>query len=498
MNRAPTLAAALAATLTLACERPPELDRPLDPRAPHAFDHHVAWLLDGPPALFTLAPATLATDRHELPAAPITAVPDPERDGLLILDARPAARYVPLHETDPPAALDIPLTAPYGDAVFAPGGRHVILYAGDTATGAPIQNPNQIAIIDLDTRQATERTLRSFGERPAAIHITPFTEIAGAERQLAFILSDRYLAVIDLTAPTAREVIVHLTLQGDPRVIQPRDVQLAPTADGPTAFVRATGADDIFALTFPTDTPPGTVPRPVLNQLPAGQRPADLAVRTLAAGTRLFTAEPTLPGVSVIDPVTADRVAIPTDTVVSRIIPFEAPRPDGDDGHFALLWHPGATGVVFADLDHLQQQRGRALTPLVLGGGVQTLSPIPDRRAAVATVADTQVVIIDFDARTATPLTVPGGVDQLIVDPAGDRIYLAADHDLIAIDTDTLTTRSARAPFTGGTLLHTPGADRLVYAWPDPLGDVLVLDETPDPDRVIHRAPLFIEGAFDR
>lgn len=496
MNR--TLALAALALTALACDRPPEFDRPLDPGAPHALDHHVAWILDGPPALFSLAPGTLTTRYHPLPAAPIAALTHPDRSGLLILDPRPAARYVPYDQTGPRPPVDIPLTAPYGDATFAPDGRRAILYAGATATGAPIQNPNQIAIIDLDTGDATERTLRSFGERPAAIHITPRADIAGAERQLAFILSDRYLALIDLTAPAAREVIVHLTLRDDPRLIQPRDVQLAPTADGPTAFVRATGADDIFALTFPTDTPPDTVPRPVLNQLPAGQRPADLAVRTLAAGTRLFAVEPALPGLSVIDPVTADRLAIPTDTPVSRIIPFDAPRPDGADGHFALLWSPDAPGVVFADLDQLQDQRGRALTPLVLAGGITTLAPIPDRRAAVALVAGLQVVIIDFDARTATPLTVPGGIDQLIVDPTGDRIYLAADHDLIAIDTDTLTTQSARAPFPGGALLHAPGAERLVYAWPDPLGDVLVLDETPDPGRLTHHAPLFLEGAFDR
>lgn len=505
-----THALALALALT-ACDRPAEYDAPLDPSPPYALDHHIAWLLHGPPALFTLDPATLTTTRTPLPAPPLLAFVTPDKTALLILDETPAAHYIPFDATGPGTPIHLPLTTRYGAATFAPDTRRLILHAGDTNTGAALINPNQIALIDLDTHTVTERTLRSFGDRPQAIIISPLAPIAGSTRQLTWALSDRYIALIDLQAPTAREVIVHLTLAADTRTIAPRQLILADTEDGPTAFVRADAADDIFALTFPTDTPPETIPRPILNQLPAGTRPTDLAAIPLPTGTRIITIEPTLPGLSLIDPATADRITIPTDLPIARILPFTAPRPPDDPapqddpapeptpGHFALLWQPGSPGVIFADLDHLADRRGRALTPLVLADNILTLHPIPHRRMAIATIGPQQIVIIDFDARTATPLTLAAPLATLLIDPDGTRIYLHSPPDIIALEVDTLTATTAPAHPQADQLLHIPAAHRLVLAHTyAPLGRVTILPETPTEEAPIHRAPLFLEGVFTR
>ncbi|MCB9551147.1 MAG: hypothetical protein H6705_04535 [Myxococcales bacterium] len=374
-----------------------------------------------------------------------------------------------------------------------------MLHAGGAPTGAALVNPNQIALIDLDHATVTERTLRSFGDRPTALVVSPRADVAGAPRQLAWALSDRYLALFDLEAPTAREVIVHLTLRNDTRTVAPRQIITADTPAGLTAFVRADDADDIFALEFPTPAPAGTVPRPVLNQLPAGVRPSDLAVVTLAEGPRVFAIEPALPGISVIDPITAERIPVATGVRVGRILPFIAPRPEGGDGHFALAWRSGAQEVVFADLDHLADRRGRALTSLVLAGAIGHVHPIPGHRMAVATVDADQIVIIDFDARTATPLTLAQGLRRLIVDPDGSRIYLLTGDDLVALTVDTLTAATAPIPGGGSALLHLPGADRLIITDDDdPLGRVVALPENPTDGEAIERAPLFIEGVFDR
>lgn len=498
---APTARVALALTLLAltACDRPPEFDRPLAPSAAYALDRHAAWLLRGPPAVFTLDPATLTTARVELPHAPIAAFVAPDRHGLLVLDEAPAARWIPFDERGPLAPIELPLTARYGAAAFAPDGRRVVLHAGDAPTGAALVNPNQIALIDLDRATVTERTLRSFGDRPAALVVSPRADIAGAPRQLAWALSDRYLALFDLEAPTAREVIVHLTLANDTRTVAPRQIVIADAEAGLTAFIRADDADDIFALEFPTPAPADTVPRPVLNQLPAGVRPSDIAVVTLAQGPRVFAIEPALPGISVIDPITAERIPVSTGVRVGRILPFTAPRPEGGDGHFALAWRAGAQEVVFADLDHLAERRGRALTSLVLAGAIGDVHPIPGRRMAVATVATDQLVVIDFDARTATPLTLAQGLRQLIVDPDGSRIYLLTGDDVVALDVATLTAAVAPIPGGGDALLHLPAADRLLVAdTGDPLGHVTALPETPTDGEAIERAPLFIEGVFDR
>ncbi len=506
MTRALRASAALAlwaALCALACDRPPGFDRPLDAAEPLVLDRHVVWPLVGQPALFTLDPATMATRFDPLPARPVLSAVSPDRGGLLVLDDRPALSWFRVDAAGPEAVFEAELTGRYGRIAFAPDQRRAVLFHGGGSAGAVLQNPNQVAIVDLEAGRVVERTLRSFGDVPRAIVVSAEAAIAGSPRQLAWALSDRYLALFDLAAPEAEEVIVHLTLAGDTRSVAPTEVTLAEAGDGLAAFVRASGADDIFALGF-TDGQPGVVPRPYLNQLPAGQRPSDFAVVEVEAGPRVFAVEPALPGVSVIEPTTAGRVAVTSDLPVSEILPFEAPREDGSTGHFALLWQTGAAGVVFADLDALEEHRGRALTPLVIGGALTHVRPIPGRRAAVARSGPSRVVMLDFDARTATPLDADSPIQSLIVAPEGDAIFLHTElGSLAALATDTLiasTVPLTDAPADVERLLHVPGARRLVAVLYDEAhGRVVVSpDAELSPEALRRRDGLFLDGVFDR
>lgn len=506
MTAARALPRALLALTCLAafgCDRPPGFERDLGAGAPLTLDRHVVWTLADQPALFTLDPATMATRFDPLNARPTLSAVGPDRNGVLILDDQPAVRWLTFDGGFPQTVFETAITGTYGRVAFAPDRRRAVLFHGGVNTGQVLQNPNQVAIVDLESGAVVERTLRSFGDVPQSIVVSPEAAVAGADRQLAWALSNRYLALFDLAAPEADEVIVHLTLAGDTRTVAPTEVTLAEAGEGLAAFVRAAAADDIFALGF-AEGEPGVVPRPYLNQLPAGQRPSDFAVLEVDAGPRVFAVEPALPGISVIEPTTAGRVAVQTELPVSQMLPFEAERDDGSPGRFALLWQSGAAGVVFADLDRLEDERGRALTPLVVGGTISDVRPIPGRRMAVARVGGNRVVILDFDDRTATPLDADSEIQSLIVAPDGTAIYLlTVSGSLAALASDTLIASTVSLPVAYNdvsTLLLVPGAERLVAVrYAEQYGRVIVAPTTDlTPESLERRDGLFFEGVFDR
>ncbi len=501
--RAWTLLGALLA-LT-ACERPDALDRPLDARGPFALGHHVAYVVASPPRVALLQPAARTVHFVDLDARPRQVFAEPAGRGLLVLAEDDDAWWIPADASGVGRPRRFALDGQYGAAAFGPDARRVVLYHLPGARRGVISNPNQVALLDLAAGTRVERSLRSFGSQPNAVVVGPARALAGAERQLAWVMAERYLAVVDLAAPEAREVVVHLTLAEDPRPVTPTQVTFGEVEGAATYYVRADGSDDVFALTFPDAAPADTVPVPYLNQLPAGPAPADVVALDVADGPRVFAAGAGV--LSVIDPITGRQVPVSVGHPATRLLPFRAPRADGEgEGWSALVWAPGGAAVVFADLDLLEQRRGRAMTPLVLPTPLTELSPLPGRRAAVGRDGSSRVVLLDFDARTATPLEAGGVLGVLRVDPGGDRVYVTVQnvaefdrYDLASIDVDTATASSARLPDTPRALLLVPGAGRLVVDHGTIWGRVSLapLTDLKD-DRVLHHEGVLLTGAFDR
>lgn len=488
-----------------ACERPDALDRPLDARGPFALGHHVAYVVASPPRVALLQPATRSVRFVDLNARPQQVFAEPEGRGLLVLAEDDDAWWIPADASGVGQPRRFTLDGQYGAAAFGPDARRVVLSHLPGASRGVIANPNQVALLDLEAGTGVERSLRSFGSQPNAVMVGPARALAGAERQLAWVMAERYLAVVDLAAPEAREVVVHLTLAEDPRRVTPTQVTFGEVEGAATYFVRAEGSDDVFALTFPDAAPADAVPVPYLNQLPAGPSPADVVALDVADGPRVFTAGGGV--VSVIDPVTGQQIAVPVDHPATRLLPFRAPRADGEgEGWSALVWAPGGSAVVFADLDLLAQRRGRALTPLVLPAPLTELTPLPGRRAAVGRDGRSRVVLLDFAARTATPLEAGGVLGPLRVDPSGDRVYVTVQsntdfqrHDLASIDVDTATASTARLPAAPSALLLVPGAARLVVDHGTIWGRVSLAPLTDlEDDRVMHHEGILLTGAFDR
>lgn len=497
-RRLPCLLLCLLA-FTAACDRAEEFERPLDPQGPLALRSHVAWLVPAYPSVARFDPKSGALQLIALDETPTSAHLAPEAAGLLVL-ADGLATWIP----DDGTPVDYPVAGAFSRATFSPEGGRVVLHHGGGGGGA-LTNPNQIAVLDLGAPPGDDnpvhRTLRSFGAVPSAIVVGPRAEVAGANRQLAWVLAERYLSLLDLAAPAAREVVVHLTLAGDPRPVTP--TQIVMTTEGqPTAFVRAGGSDDVFSLTFPDDAPADEVPRPYLNQLPAGAAPTDLVVEPVQDGLRVFTISEQTATISVIDPGTAQRIGVEVGQAVRHLLPFTAPRPDdGGAGRFALLWGPNSGAVVFADLDQLAHRRGRALTPLPIQGRVQSVHPLPGRRGAVARFAD-RIALLDFDDRTVTPLTAGGEVTALVVDPSGNRVYVGVAgtvFSVVSVDVATGAPVATEIPAGRGPLVYVPEAQRLLVDHGAASGYVSILDpDDLDDGRVSERTGLFLQGVLDR
>ena len=464
----------------------------------------MAWVLGGAHEVALLDPATGTLRRIALPHAPRQTHLEPGGRGLMILDDA-GATWVPVGSGGAGRQRRFDLDGVYGRVTFGPDARRAVLHHGGAGEGARLDNPNQIAVLDLSDGTAVERTLRSYGSAPQQIVVAPRGDLAGADRQLAWMLAERYLAVLDLAAPEAREVVVHLTLATDTREVTPIQVVVGRVDGNQTAFVRAAGADDLFSLTFPEAAAADEVPRPFLNQLPAGQRPGDLTVLEVHEGVRVFTADAGSQTLSIIHPVTGRRTAVPVNLPVERLVPFKAPREDlldgqaeGASGQFALLWSPGSNAVIFADLDLVERRAGRALTPLVLTAAVTAVHPLPGRRGAVAELGPNAVALLDFEARTATPLTTDGQLRDLRVDPDGAAFHVGVfeqgEFAVVTVDTTTGAAADTVIPAGAGQVLLVPEADRLVVAHDRLWGRVSVVNG----EAVRELDGLLLEGILDR
>jgi hypothetical protein len=224
-----------------ACERDGHFERPLNPGQARVLDTHLAWVLPEQREVVLVDPSAPHARRVALAGEARATQVAPDGRGWLVLDFD-GATWIPLNG----AVRRIPLGGSYQRVAFAPDGARAVLYA-EQGAGATLSNPNQIAVLDLEAGTATERTLRSYGSAPQQVVVAPDT----AGRPLAWLLAERYLALIDLSLPAAREVVVHLVLAADPREVTPAQVAFGEVDGVPVTFVRALGSDDLFSLTFP-------------------------------------------------------------------------------------------------------------------------------------------------------------------------------------------------------------------------------------------------------
>ncbi len=505
------LSLALSLLALLACDRAAVWDRPLNRSSATATDRHLSWLVAGAPALALFDPLSLKVEWFPLegpswnPSDSIRGSqhPSPNQQNLLLLHG-PRATWLSLGES-PQIQRSWVLPSSYSRVSFSPEGHKAILHhTPGQSSGEVISNPNQILILDLESdTPPLARSLRAFGAEPGEIKIDPLREVAGRERQLAWILAERYLAILDLERPESEERVVHLELERDERQLIPLQLEAAETGSGWTAFVRVQGSDDIFSLAFSSAAEGDEVPRPHLNQLAGGQKPSDMLLQEISGGLRLFSLSPSLGQLSIIEPDSGTRVLLELGTM-SHFLPFKAADEGGEEGNFSLLWQPGNPEVIFVDLDQVEAERGRALTRLRLDAPVDLLLPLSGQPAALAQMGSRRLALLDFEARTAMPLSIEGEIEGVQIAPDGAHIFAlvrgAGTLSTVMVDVATGTPSSVELGRGGGELFLCTGVQRLVVDHSGEMGEISVLSvgEALSKEGLQERSGLMLEGILDQ
>lgn len=516
------LTAALLALV--ACGRADRFDRPLAVGEAVALDQVVAWPLAGPPALAVHAPARDATAFFELEAPAVTVRATHAGDALLAVDEAGRATILRFDaEGAPTERQDVDLGAAFTRIELTPDDRYAVFMHGPGGgSGAVVRNANELAVLDLDRPIGADnprrRTLKSFGSGVRALALPAAGAVADGDRPLAFALSDRYLALFDLSLPEADEVVVYFTLEGEARDVVPVSVEPVPgdATHPPGALVRAEGSDDLYLLSFPNDAPTDVVPRPTLNVLPGSPALVDALPHRTPDGLRVFSLEGRT--LAVIHPETGARRGVTLGFEGAALLPYAG----AEGAPSALVWGRGAEQVAYVRLDDLEASGSRAVRTLTLEGGLSDLLPIPGRAAAVG-ILSARLVVLDFRGESATPFDLggvlvgaessvywddpsPGAGSGVVTDGASVfavmRAAVDGRHHLIHVDLgDDGRAGGARAlPLAnGGKPLLVPGAGRLVVDHGTTAGTISVVATDAGPDaRADLRRSLFLTEVLGR
>ncbi len=296
-----------------------------------------------------------------------------------------------------------PMTGALNRLAVSADGRHAVGFNVSTSGGDGVfRNPNEIAIIDLSAAPASGtnprmRTLRSFGNNPVGVTMSPEMMVpasGGSKRTLAVVLADNQLNLLDMSHPERAEITVPLTTLGSSASVQPREV-LFSTATG-SIFVRATGAQDLYALQLVGKTATGTKQNdylPVINQPGSGKTTRDMVLVTDGGKDLILTANASK-DLSLIEAATSRASVITVGDEVDTILTLPPKAPT-----IALIYSRAApvARMHFLTLKDLGKNLGKNLTSRTLNRAVHQVVASADGKHAMVVHNDTRTVISVLD-----------------------------------------------------------------------------------------------------
>ena len=505
----------LALSLPGCGDRPAVWTASLTINGPHKVDDRVMWVDGTRGAVFSLDPVSETVQRLRIDPHTAFATPSPARKRLLVLTS--GTDPVTKGQTLLSAALTViavgakgafvehiyPLSAPFDRISVAPDESTAIAYFSDAGGdgGAFFRNPNELAIIDLSTAAGAAnpafRTIRSLGSTPLGIAWSPKVTLgATAPRMLALVLSKNYVTYLDLAHPGRPEITVPLQPGDAAGTVKPDQVLFA---DDGTAFVRASGSDDVFAIALeprPTTDPMVNDFRPLVNQPSAGKVARDMLLFSDGGHAQLLTVN-TSQDLALIDAASSEFTIIPAGAPVDAILPVPSVNPTA-----AVIFSRSQpqSFVQFVDLKNLAAGGAKNITRRALARPVHDLVPVPGGTEVLVIHDDARTIVSILDLgprRTDTPIQ--GRVPLASFDFTDDGFLVGVspklDH-LGVLDLTTFKTLDVRLDANPVRVLAVGG--RIVIDHGESQGRVTILPAaTAKRDEARSLWGFFLQGLFD-
>ena len=351
-----------------------------------------------------------------------------------------------LHVVDP-AAGDTTvffLGSPFTGISESESGKWAVAYFGSPVPGT---NPNLMAILDLDGEPSDAnpviRDIRTLGGSVLSVVFLENIDVAVREggedtllrKNLALVLHDSYVTLMDLDNPGRSEISVRLTVPGlGGSVIPTRDdviVAKDPNGISSRVLLRSDNASDIFAITFvglAAGGPDDNDYRVSLNQLSVDVEPdaapSDMEMFEDGGRKLVIAANRTTGDIAIVDPESTMVTTVTTDFPVKNILLF-------DEGRMALLYAIGGEMGYFVTLENIEEEKERNLEQYSFGGPLDYFMPVPERDFAAFTLSGyyQRLLFIDLvdremaevylsgSSQNARFLMYPGG-RQMLISPA--------------------------------------------------------------------------------
>lgn len=521
MRRHPVIKSLFIFVLALAgsgCgERAAAWTAPLQMLGPFEVADRVMWVDTTRGAVFAVDPnpSPPSVARVRIDPRATFALPTPGRKKLLVLGAgqealkktqqslSPGLTVIAVGAAGPIVEHFYPLSSPFDRVAVSPDERLAIAYvsAGSGSGTALLRNPNELALIDLSAAPGDHnpvfRTIRSLGSAPLGIAFSPPLKIGADDpRTLAIVLSKNYLTFVDLDHRDRVEITVPLQPIDATGTVTPRQVVFA--SDG-SAFVRADGASDVFAIALdprPTSDPSQNDYHPRLNQPSAGKVVRDMLLYSDGGRTLLLTANDSQ-DLALVDAATSEFSIIPIGAPVDALIPLPKENPTT-----VIVFSRGSPQpfVSLVTLKGLAQNGARNVVRRTLARDAHDVVPIPGATQALVVHDDARTVFSILDLgprRTDTPIE--GRVPLHSFDFAGN--FLVGVSPSVArigiLDLGDFSTRDFRLDQPPAQVLAVGGHVVVDHAAPEGLVTVL-----PDPRATRDEAHVlwgfFLSGLFEQ
>lgn len=392
--------------------------------------------------------------------------------------------------------------APFNAIAQSPDHRRAVLYFSSAETSAPLQNANQVAIVDLTSREARNLTLNGFGGRLSSVHFPaqgapgePATiDVGGRARELAAFLAEGEVVLVDMADPVANQVAVTFGDAG----FQPVATMLRPGNElfsQPVLFLRASSGADVAMLTL-VGHAAGDGFSTQISLIPVGAGAGDFAFHdgadvpyliTVTGSALVFTDIRTHESFEVGLSETASRVALRTHERGGSMV------------EQVVAWAPGGTRLHTLDLDGIEHTLGRKPHELKIQTGIGDLVRLDNDRVLVG--SGSNLYVVDFPADQVTPLTARSPYDATSSALDGDLLLLGTPGQtwLSTVDLRTLSPESMVLDDPIRSFHYLAAERKLLVTHDDPVGHITVA-RADDPSRATSYVVwgILLEGMLDR